>query len=38
MTAGDVIVAMERLPDADIDTILRGERPLIQRPTQTTKA
>jgi LmbE family N-acetylglucosaminyl deacetylase len=32
MTAGDVIVAMQRLPDADIDTILRGERPLIAAP------
>jgi LmbE family N-acetylglucosaminyl deacetylase len=32
VTAGDVIVAMERLPEADIDTILGGERPLIAAP------
>jgi LmbE family N-acetylglucosaminyl deacetylase len=32
MTASDVIVAMEELPDADIDTILGGERPLILAP------
>jgi LmbE family N-acetylglucosaminyl deacetylase len=32
MTANDVIVAMEQLPDADIDTILGGERPLILAP------
>jgi LmbE family N-acetylglucosaminyl deacetylase len=32
MTANDVIVAMEHLPDAEIDTILRGERPLILAP------
>src|SRR5271156_1847392 len=32
MTASDVIVAMETLPDADIDTILAGERPLILAP------
>src|SRR5271170_5660040 len=32
VTASDVIVAMEELPDADIDTILGGERPLILAP------
>jgi len=32
MTASDVIVAMETLPDADIDTILGGQRPLILAP------
>src|SRR5580658_3456598 len=32
MTASDVIVAMETLPDAEIDTILGGERPLILAP------
>ncbi len=32
MTASDVIVAMETLPDAGIDTILGGERPLILAP------
>jgi LmbE family N-acetylglucosaminyl deacetylase len=32
MTASDVIGAMERLPDAEIDTILGGERPLILAP------
>ena len=32
MTASDVIVAMEKLPDADIDTILGGERPLVLAP------
>jgi LmbE family N-acetylglucosaminyl deacetylase len=32
MTASDVIVAMEGLPHADIDSILRGERPLILAP------
>src|SRR6202167_1978892 len=32
MTTSDVIVAMEELPDADIHTILGGERPLILAP------
>jgi LmbE family N-acetylglucosaminyl deacetylase len=32
MTASEVIVAMETLPDAEIDTILGGERPLILAP------
>ncbi len=32
MTASDVIVAMKNLPDAEIDTILGGERPLILAP------
>jgi LmbE family N-acetylglucosaminyl deacetylase len=32
MTANDVIVAMKNLPDAEIDTILGGERPLILAP------
>ena len=32
MTASDVIVAMETLPDAELDTILGGERPLILAP------
>jgi LmbE family N-acetylglucosaminyl deacetylase len=32
MTASDVIVAMEHLPGADIDTILGGERALILAP------
>jgi LmbE family N-acetylglucosaminyl deacetylase len=32
MTASDVIVAMEELPDADIDTILGGERALVLAP------
>jgi LmbE family N-acetylglucosaminyl deacetylase len=32
MTASDVILAMERLPNAGIDTILNGERPLILAP------
>jgi LmbE family N-acetylglucosaminyl deacetylase len=32
MTASDVILAMEALPDAEIDTILGGERPLILAP------
>jgi LmbE family N-acetylglucosaminyl deacetylase len=32
MMAGDVHVAMEGFPDADIDTLLGGERPLILAP------
>jgi LmbE family N-acetylglucosaminyl deacetylase len=32
MTASDVIAAMQHLPDAEIDTILGGERPLILAP------
>jgi LmbE family N-acetylglucosaminyl deacetylase len=28
----DVLAAMERLPDADLDTILQGDRPLILAP------
>jgi LmbE family N-acetylglucosaminyl deacetylase len=32
VTARDVIVAMERLPESDLDTILGGERPLIVAP------
>ena len=32
MTASDVIVAMEHFPEADLDTILGGERPLILAP------
>jgi LmbE family N-acetylglucosaminyl deacetylase len=32
MTASDVIAAMNNLPDAEIDTILGGERPLILAP------
>jgi LmbE family N-acetylglucosaminyl deacetylase len=32
MIAGDVLAAMERLPDADLDTILGGQRPLILAP------
>src|ERR1700677_2938230 len=32
MTANDVIVAMKNLPDAEIDTILGRERPLILAP------
>src|ERR1700677_2278394 len=32
MTASDVITAMETLPDAEIETILGGERPLILAP------
>ena len=32
MIANDVILAMQTLPDAEIDTILGGERPLILAP------
>jgi LmbE family N-acetylglucosaminyl deacetylase len=32
MTSSDVIVAMQHLPEAEIDTILGGERPLILAP------
>ncbi len=32
MNASDVIVAMEHLPDAELHTILGGERPLILAP------
>jgi LmbE family N-acetylglucosaminyl deacetylase len=32
MMVADVLAAMERLPDADLDTILGGERPLILAP------
>jgi LmbE family N-acetylglucosaminyl deacetylase len=32
MTVGEVLAAMESLPDAEIDTILGGERPLILAP------
>jgi hypothetical protein len=32
MIASDVFLAMQALPDAEIDTILGGERPLILAP------
>ena len=32
MMVGDVLAAMEGLPDADLDTILGGERPSILAP------
>jgi hypothetical protein len=32
MMVADVLAAMERLPDADIETILGGRRPLILAP------
>jgi hypothetical protein len=38
MTAGEVRIAMEALPDADLDTILGAERPLILAPMRMMRA